>query len=109
VAKTRATTLPLSREISTREGKLRYINKRLPGNKKLLPSRKNRDIPTVQGEISSLQSSVIELTGKLEELAALAEHIATYEVYRHKLKSLEKAQISKGRLRIRTLRRQRRN
>jgi len=80
----------LSREISTREGKLRYINKRLPGNKKLLPSRKTRDISTVQGEISSLQSSVIELTGKLEELAVLAEHIATYEVYKRDLKSLEK-------------------
>jgi DNA repair protein SbcC/Rad50 len=82
----------LSREISTREGKLRYINKRLP-NKKVLPLQKTRNVTTVTREINELRDKIFDMTSRLDELTKICNHIAKYEEYQNSLlqiKNLEK-------------------
>ena len=81
----------LTREISTREDRLRYVIKHLP-QKKYLPSQKTRTISIVTEEMSTMQNSILMASSRLEELVKIIEHIGRYEIYQNTLTTLKKLQ-----------------
>lgn len=78
----------LSREIATRDKKLRFIVKRLP-SKKILPSKDSRTFSSVSQELDGVRNQILTDSERIEELSEVTEHIAKYEEYQKSLRAIQ--------------------